>query len=43
MKLVVRPLRGGLARWQIKRAEEMLVANLAGNISLADLAAHCGV
>ena len=43
MKLAARPLRGGLAPWQIKRAEEKLAANLEGNVSLADLAAHCGV
>jgi transcriptional regulator GlxA family with amidase domain len=43
MKLVVRPLRSGLAPWQLKRAEEKLMANLEGNVSLADLAAHCGV
>jgi AraC family transcriptional regulator len=43
MKLVVRPLRGGLAPWQMKRAEEKLAANLEGNVSLADLAADCGV
>jgi AraC-like DNA-binding protein len=43
MKLVVRPLRGGLAPWQMKRAEEKLAADLAGNVSLAELAAHCGV
>jgi AraC-like DNA-binding protein len=43
MKLAVRQLRGGLAPWQIRHAEEKLAANLAGNVSLADLAAHCGV
>jgi AraC family transcriptional regulator len=43
MKLVVRPQRGGLAPWQIKRAEEKLVANLEGNVSVAGLAADCGV
>lgn len=43
MKLAARLLRGGLAPWQIKRAEEKLAANLEGNVSLADLAAHCGL
>jgi AraC family transcriptional regulator len=42
MKLA-RALRGGLAPRLIKRAEEKLAANLEGNVSLADLAAHCGV
>jgi AraC-like DNA-binding protein len=35
--------RGGLAKWQQKRAEEMLAANLTGDVSLADLASDCGL
>jgi AraC-like DNA-binding protein len=34
---------GGLAPWQLRRAEELLRANLAGEISLARLAAVCGL
>lgn len=39
--LEARSARGGLAPWQQKRAEEMLVANLAGDVSLATIAAEC--
>jgi AraC-like DNA-binding protein len=35
--------RGGLAAWQLKRAEDTLAANLEGDISLADLANDCGL
>jgi AraC-like DNA-binding protein len=35
--------RGGLAAWQVKRAEETLAANLEGDVSLADLANDCGL
>ena len=35
--------RGGLAAWQVKRAQETLAANLEGDISLADLANDCGL
>ena len=37
------PARGGLAPWQMKRAQESLAANLDGDVSLADLAKDCGV
>jgi AraC-like DNA-binding protein len=43
MQPIVRPLRGGLAPWQMKRTEETLAANLEGDVSLADLANDCGV
>jgi AraC-like DNA-binding protein len=43
MRPLVRSLRGGLAPWQMKRTEETLAANLAGDVSLADLAHDCGV
>ncbi len=36
-------LRGGLAPWQRRRAEEMLRANLLGDISLAEVAQQCGL
>jgi AraC family transcriptional regulator len=35
--------RGGLAPWQRRRAEEILSANLFGDISLAKIAAQCNV
>jgi AraC-like DNA-binding protein len=34
---------GGLARWQISRATEMIEANLQGELSLSDLAAACAL
>ena len=43
MRSVVRPQRGGLAPWQMKRVEDTLAANLEGDVSLADLANDCGV
>src|SRR5262249_53042317 len=39
--LHVRPARGGLAPWQQKRAEDVLAANLASEISLARIAEEC--
>jgi AraC family transcriptional regulator len=35
--------RGGLAPWQERRARELLMASLASDINLADLAASCGL
>ena len=35
--------RGGLAPWQKDRATEMLRETLHGNISLAEIARHCGL
>jgi AraC-like DNA-binding protein len=43
MKPLARPVRGGLAPWQMKRVEDTLAANLEGDLSLADLANDCGV
>ena len=43
MQPVARPLRGGLAPWQMKRVEDTLAANLGGDVSLADLANDCGI
>jgi AraC-like DNA-binding protein len=40
---VVRPVRGGLAPWQIKRAKEILCANLDGSVSLEEIAQECGL
>lgn len=40
---VVRPRHGGLARWQERRAKEMLLANLDGKIGLEELARACGL
>ncbi|MDI3561872.1 AraC family transcriptional regulator [Bradyrhizobium sp. Arg816] len=36
-------LRGGLAPWQQKRATELLSEHLDGDLSLADIAAECGL
>jgi AraC-like DNA-binding protein len=33
--------RGGLAPWQERRAKELLIANLTGNLSLSELARAC--
>jgi AraC family transcriptional regulator len=35
--------RGGLALWQERRAKAMLAADLAGNITLVELATACGL
>lgn len=39
----VQPPNGGLARWQERRAQEMLRADLRGDTSLADIARECGL
>ncbi len=36
-------VRGGLATWQRQRAEDMLRANLQGDVSLAEVARECGL
>ncbi len=41
--VVMRPIRGGLAYWQERRAKEMLLANLDGRIGLDELARACGL
>lgn len=38
-----RVAQGGLATWQEQRAKDALLANIAGNIPLAELAALCGL
>lgn len=35
------PAKGGLAGWQLRRACEMLAANLEGSLSLNEIAAEC--
>jgi AraC family transcriptional regulator len=37
------PARGALASWQLRRATEMMLARLGGDIALADVAAGCGL
>jgi AraC-like DNA-binding protein len=34
-------VRGGLAPWQVRRAKEMLMAHLDGEITLEELAGEC--
>jgi AraC family transcriptional regulator len=38
-----RPVKGGLAPWQERRAKEMLVADLTGSTPLAEIAKVCGL
>ena len=37
------PIRGGLAAWQVKRAKEILSANLDGRVPLKEVARACGL
>ena len=39
----LRMARGSLAPWQVRRAKEMLMANLNGNIGLEELSQGCGL
>ncbi|WP_353642366.1 AraC family transcriptional regulator [Mesorhizobium sp. WSM2239] len=41
--VITRPIRGGLARWQERRAKDMLLANLDGQIGLDELSRACGL
>jgi len=41
LRPVLRPTRGGLAPWQVRRAKEMLGANLDGGITLKEIAQEC--
>ena len=41
LRPVVRPVRGGLAPWQERRAKEVLSANLDGSVPLKDVAREC--
>jgi AraC family transcriptional regulator len=38
-----RPVRGGLAPWQERRAKEILRANIQGNVPLKEVAQECGL
>jgi AraC family transcriptional regulator len=38
-----RKMRGGLAPWQVRRAQEFIDANLDGDPSVAQLASECGL
>jgi AraC-like DNA-binding protein len=43
MQTVSRPLKGGLAPWQEKRAKEMLTGDLTGATPLHEIAGACGL
>jgi AraC family transcriptional regulator len=43
MQTVSRPLKGGLAPWQERRAKEMLAGDLIGSMPLGDIADACGL
>lgn len=40
---LTRPIRGGLASWQEKRAKEMLLGDLSGNVSMGEIASAIGL
>jgi AraC family transcriptional regulator len=41
MRGLARPVRGGLAPWQVRRAKEILCANLDGRVPLQEVARQC--
>jgi AraC family transcriptional regulator len=41
MRPLSRPVRGGLAPWQVRRAKEILCANLDGSVPLKEVAREC--
>jgi AraC family transcriptional regulator len=41
MRRLPPPIRGGLATWQVKRAKEILTANLDGRVLLKEVASEC--
>jgi AraC-like DNA-binding protein len=43
MRSLVPPIRGGLAAWRVKRAQEILSANLDGRVLLKEVASECGL
>jgi AraC family transcriptional regulator len=43
LKPSTRPVRGGLAGWQERRAKEILAAHLTGQIAMQDVAAACSL
>jgi AraC family transcriptional regulator len=40
---LARPIRGGLASWQAKRAKEMMLQDLSGKTSVEEIASACGL
>lgn len=40
---VLRPVRGGLAPWQVRRTKDILLAHIDGKVGLAKLARECGL
>jgi AraC-like DNA-binding protein len=43
MRPLSRPVRGGLAPWQVRRAKEILSGNLDGRVPLKEVAKDCGL
>jgi AraC family transcriptional regulator len=43
MQTISRPVKGGLAPWQERRAKEMLAGDLAGTMRLHEIAEACGL
>ena len=43
MRPMSRPVRGGLAPWQERRAREFLLANIKRGVALREVARECGV
>jgi AraC family transcriptional regulator len=43
MRPLLSPVRGGLAAWQVRRAKEVLSANLDGRVPLKEVARACGL
>jgi AraC family transcriptional regulator len=43
MQMRPRPKRGALASWQLRRAQEAMMTNLGGNITLSEVANECGL
>ena len=43
MRPLAPPIRGGLAAWQVRRAQEILAANLDGRVPLKEVARECGL
>jgi len=43
LKPATRPVRGGLAPWQVRRSKEILSANLDGSVTLKEVAEECGL
>jgi len=41
MRPLLRPVRGGLAPWQMRRAQDILSANLDGSVLLEEVAREC--